>query len=184
MVTHRRTAAESNRCSEAALCTDGPALTTRAMRARVAGAGVVPDERSCRRLSGRDASSEDVQTQLVKEHPRSRLDLRAAERPAAREQLASRLAARFSRLHESREPVSSSGLVSIGGGLWRSGSVGRSTPCGERSLPSPWTRVTEARVNGLALDGLGAPFVRRSVRFRAPPTDCLPIEMKPEHARE
>ena len=34
---------------------------------------------SCRRLPRRDASSEDVQTQLVKEHPLSRLDLHVAE---------------------------------------------------------------------------------------------------------
>jgi hypothetical protein len=41
----------------------------------------------------------------------------------------------------------------------------------------------EARVNGLARHGLGAPS-SGEVRLRAPFADCLPIEMKPEHARE
>lgn len=49
---------------------------------------------------------------------------------------------------------------------------------------TPRPALKEARVNGPALRGFGTPFVRTNVRFRAPPADCLPIEMKPEHARE
>jgi hypothetical protein len=116
--------------------------------------------------------------------PEISFDLRVAERPAAREQLASRLAARFSHLDGSPDgrllPVSCP---------W-----GRPLALRERRQEHALQRIahcraptpvlTEARVNGPALHGFGAPFVRTSVRFRAPPADYLPIEMKPEHARE
>lgn len=39
-------------------------------------------------------------------------------------------------------------------------------------------------MNGPALHGIRSAFARANVRLRATPADCLPIEMKPEHARE
>lgn len=184
MVTQRRTATESNRCSEAALRTCIPGSHRAGHASPSSRKPEAPlNERSCRRPSGRDASNEDVQTQLVKEHPRSRLDLRVAERPASREQLASRRAARFSHLDGGRVRRLLPARIR-GGGLWHSGSVGRSTPCGGSPLPSP-----DARVDGGTRERPRAPrarsvFAPANVRSRATLTDCLPIEMKPEHARE
>lgn len=170
--------------SEAVPSIDSHDLTAQYNRPCAAGTRGALGVPSCRRMLGRDASSEDVRTQLVKEHPSLTSTSACRTDPSAREQPVSRRAARFRRLHESRRrrlvPASCSW-----GGFWRSGSP--DCECALRRVTRcqpPRPASSGARVNGPALHGIRSAFVRTSVRLRATPDDYLLIEMKPEHTRE
>lgn len=75
-------------------------------------------------------------------------------------------------------------LVSVRVASDAPGASAEALPCGEPPLPGPTFVSAEARVNGLSRYEFRTPFAPTCVRFRAPPAGRLPIETKPEHARE
>ena len=160
--------------SEAVPDTDSHDLTAQGIRLCAAGTKGALGRPSCRRCLGRGATSEDVRTQLVKEHPNLISTSACRNDPSAREQPVSRRAARFRRRHESRSrslvPASCSW-----GGFWRSGSPGSGVRLtAGHPLTSPNTRFERgARERPRApRDSERLRFERACACARRPTTIC------------
>lgn len=174
MVTHRRTATESNRCSEAVAAHRVPRLSPRGpMRAHEAGAGGAPGQA----LLPEAARDEMRRARTCKPSlSKSTRDLtRPPRHGTTRERVSSSLHGVLPASATSTEGESGVffRLVSVGAASGAPGASSGARLAAVRSCRAPTPVSTEARVNGLALHGLGASSCRRTCACaRRPPTVC------------
>ena len=149
-------------------------LTAQSMRLRAAGSRGASSRASCRKVPKARCVERGRANPVCQRAPEFHLDGPLAGLPGAREQLASRRAARFGRPGRVMEPASSSGFVLARAASDDPGAHAAVAPCGGHPLPSPKSASCGARVNGSALHGFGAPSAGGLCAFARHPAGCLP----------